>query len=76
MPFKIKYKFKEDKILYSCIVLHEQYENFKKLPSIQECNVFKNQKEDHEDYMKEMQKAINLLAKNDTSHIRKLSESA
>jgi len=39
MPFKIRYKFKEDKIFYSCIVLHEQYENFKKLPIIEECEI-------------------------------------
>lgn len=76
MVFKIQYKFKEDKKIYTCFLTFEQYMNFKKLPIIQECVVLKkNQKKDHEDYLKEMQKAINLLAKNDTSHIRNLSES-
>jgi len=77
VALKIQYKFKEDEKSYACYVTYDQYLNFKKLPIIQECNVLKkNQKEDYEDYMREMQKAINLLAKNDTSHIRKLSKNA
>ena len=72
---KIQYKFKEDEKPYTCYMTYDQYLNFRALPSIQECNVLKkNQKEDHDGYMKEMQKAINLLTKNDTSLIRKLSE--
>jgi len=73
--FKIQYKFKEDEKSHTCYVTYDQYLNFRALSIVAECNVLKkNQKEDHEDYMKEVQKAINLLAKNDTSHIRKLSK--
>ncbi|AFS82964.1 hypothetical protein [Candidatus Nitrosopumilus sediminis] len=75
MAFKVQYRFKEDDKVYTCFLTFEQYMNFKKLPIIQECIVLKkNQKADYEEYMKEMQKAINLLAKNDTSHIHNLSE--
>lgn len=75
MVFKVQYKFKDDEKSYTCYMTFDQYLNFKKLPCIQEYNVLKeNQKEDHEEYVKEMQMAINLLAKNDTSHMRKLSE--
>ena len=75
MVFKIQYRFKEDDKVYTCFVTYDQYTNFKKLPIIQECIVLKkNQKEDHDEYVKEMQKALNSAVKNDTSHVRKLSE--
>ena len=76
MAFKIKYKFKEDKKFYTCYVTYEQYLNFKALPIIKECNVIKkDQKDGLDNYLEEMQKAIDSLAKNNTSHIRTLSES-
>lgn len=74
VALKIQYKFKDDEKMYTCHMTYGQYLNFKKLPVIQECNVLKRNQEDYDDYVKEMQKAINLLAKNDTSHMRKLSE--
>ena len=64
----------DDVKLYTCFVDYEQYKNLKALPIIKECTVLKRNQKDYDDYIKEMQKAINLLAKNDTSHIRKLSE--
>ncbi len=76
MPFQIKYKFKEDKEYYICTVTYQQYKNFKKLPIVVECEVIKEDEENVEEYKNEMQKALNLAAKNDTSHIKKLSEAA
>ncbi len=74
MPFKIKYKFKEDKKFYTCIVTYQQYKNFKELPIIKECEIVKEESENIEEYKYEMQKAINLAVKNNGTHIRKLSE--
>jgi Nitrosopumilus output domain 1 len=74
MPFKIRYKFKEDKEFYTCIVTHEQFKNFKKLPIVKECEIIKNDEQNIEEYKNEMQEALNLAAKNDTSHIRLLSQ--
>jgi len=74
VPFKIKYKFKEDKKFYTCIVTHEQFKNFKKLPIVKECEIIKNDEKNIEKYKNEMQDALNLAAKNDTTHIRTLSE--
>jgi len=50
--------------------------NLKKLPIVKECEIIKEEKENLEEYKNEVQEAINLVAKNDTSHIRKLSELA
>ena len=74
MPFKIRYKFKEDKEFYTCTVTHEQFKNFKKLPIVKECEIIKDDEKNVEEYMNEMQEALNLAAKNDTSHIRLLSQ--
>ena len=74
MPFKIRYKFKEDKEYYTCVVTYAQFKEFKKLPIVKECEIIKEEKENLEEYKNEVQEAINLVAKNDTSHIRKLSE--
>ena len=73
-PFEIQYKFKEDSKFYSCIVTYEQYRNFKQLPIIEECEIVSNNQENIESYQTEMQKALDLAIKNDTSHIRKLSD--
>ncbi len=71
--FKIKYKFKDEYDYYSCKVNYAQYRNFKKLSTIQECEIIKTYDDDIE-LEQEMQKALNLAVQNDTSHIRKLSE--
>ena len=74
MPFKIQYTFKEDSKSYTCILTYEQYKNFKELPIIKDCKIIKNDAENIEDYKNEMQEAINLAAKNDITHIQKLSQ--
>ncbi len=65
----------EDKKFYTCYVTHEQYKDFKELPIVKECMIVKRNQENYEKYLEEMQNALNLAAKNDTSHIKKLSES-
>ncbi len=74
MLVKIKYKFKEDKKFYTCILTYEQYKNFRELPIIKECKAIKEAKKISEGYQNEMQEALDQAAKNDTSHIRELSE--
>ncbi len=74
MAFKIIYQFKDDQENFTCTVTHEQYRNFKNLPSISKCEIIKEDQENIEAYKDEMQNALNLAAANDTSHIRKLSE--
>ncbi|NQV39669.1 MAG: response regulator [Nitrosopumilus sp.] len=74
MPFKIQYAFKDDPNSYTCVLTYDQYKNFKKLPVIQECKIIKNDDENTESYKQEMQVALNLAAKNDISHIQKLSQ--
>jgi CheY-like chemotaxis protein len=74
MPFKIQYSFKDDVKSYTCLLTFDQYQNFKNLPVIQECKILKNNEDDVESYKQEMQKALNLAAQNDISHIQKLSQ--
>jgi len=74
VPFKILYSFSGEEQQYTCQVTYEQYKNFKKLPSLKECKIITENQEDVEEYKNEMQEALNLAAKNDTSHIKKLSE--
>jgi len=74
MLVKIKYKFKEDEKFYTCILTYEQYKNFRELPIVKECKAIKEAEKRFEGYQDEMQEALNLAAKNDTSHIKKLSE--
>lgn len=74
MPFLIKYKFKDDVNYYECAVTYEQYKKFKKLPIVQECEIKKDNEQNIEDYKNEMQEALNLAAKNNTSHMKKLSK--
>jgi len=76
MPVKIRYKFKEDKKFYTCTVTYGQFQDFKELPIVKECEVIKVGKEDFDEIKNEMQEALNLAAQNDTSHIRKLSKIA
>jgi len=76
MPFKIQYIFKDDPKSYTCILTYDQYKNFKELPILQECKIIKNDEKNVEAYKNEMQEALNLAAKNDVSHIQKLSQLA
>ena len=76
MPFKIQYIFKDDPKSYTCILTYDQYKNFKELPVLQECKIIKNDEKNVEAYKNEMQEALNLAAKNDVSHIQKLSQLA
>ena len=50
MLVKIKYKFKEDKKDYTCVLTYEQYKNFRKLPIIKECKAIKESEKISEDY--------------------------
>ena len=72
-PFEIQYKFKDDINSYLCTVTYPQYRNLKVLPVIEECKIV-NTKKNIKAYQDEMQKALDLVVQNDTSHIRKLSE--
>jgi len=74
MPFKIQYSFKDDSQSYTCLLTFDQYKNFKKLPAIADCKILKNEESNIESYKEEMQEALNLAAKNDVSHIQKLSQ--
>ena len=74
MPFKIQYTFKEDSKSYTCILTYDQYKNFKELPIVKDCKIIKNNEENIEAYKNKMQEALNLAAKNDISHIQKLSQ--
>ena len=76
MPFKIQYVFKDDPKSYTCILTYDQYKNFKELPVLQECRIIKNDEKNVEAYKNEMQEALDLAAKNDVSHIQKLSQLA
>ncbi|MGY5147863.1 MAG: response regulator [Candidatus Nitrosopumilus sp. bin_7KS] len=74
MPFRIQYSFKDDPNSYTCIMTHDQYKNFKDLPVLQESKILKNDEDNVEAYKQEMQKALNLAAENDLTHIQKLSQ--
>lgn len=74
MPFQIMYKFEEDQESYTCKVTHEQFKNFKKLSIVKECQIIKKDENNMKEYKNEVQKALNLAVKNETSHIHKLSE--
>ena len=74
MPFKVQYSFNDDPKSYTCVMTHDQYKNFKELPILQECKILKNDEENIESYKQEMEKALNLAAKNDLTHIQKLSQ--
>lgn len=72
-PFEIQYKFLNDIETYSCSVTYAQYRNLMQLPIVQECKIV-DTKTDSKINSDEMQKAVDLIVHNDTSHIRKLSE--
>jgi two-component system chemotaxis response regulator CheY len=74
MPFKIQYVFKNDPKSYTCVMTNDQYKNFKGLPVLQEYKILKNDEKNIEAYEQEMQKALNLAAENDLTHIQKLSQ--
>ncbi|MCV0431842.1 response regulator [Nitrosopumilus sp.] len=72
-PFEIQYRFKDDINFYACTVTYPQYRNLKQLPVIEECKIVST-KNNIQAYQDEMQRALDLVVQNDTSHIRKLSE--
>ena len=74
MPFKIQYSFKDDATSYTCLLTFDQYKNFKNLPIIQECKILQNNEDDVQLYKEEMEKALNMAAQNDITHIQKLSQ--
>ena len=74
MPFKIQYKFQDEANIHYCIVSYEQYRNFCALPIIQECKIIKGNQASTKKNLDEIQNALNMAFKQDTSHIRKLSE--
>ena len=74
MPFQIIYRLIGEEKSYTCHVTYEQYRNLKKLPGVKDCSVPKRNQKDWEGYEKEMQNALDLAVKNDTSHIRKMSK--
>ena len=72
MPFKIKYKFKDDENFHTCVVSYPEFQNFRELPIVQECEIIKTNKKNIQAYENDVQETINLISKNDTSHIQKL----
>jgi hypothetical protein len=64
----------EEKERQTCLLTYDQYINFRQLPIVQECIIIKRNQENIENYKEEMQKAINFATENNTTHIRKLSE--
>lgn len=76
MPFKIQYKFQDDANVYHCVVSYEQYQNFRALPIIQECLIIKGNQTTTKENLDEIQQALDMAYKKDTSHIRKLSENS
>ncbi len=74
MPFKIQYKFEDDPKIHYCVVTYEQYQNFCELPVIQDCKIVKENQTNTKKNLDEIQRALDLAYKKDTSHIRKLSE--
>jgi len=65
----------EDRKFYTCYASYDQYKNLKKLSIIRECKIIKRNQEIYEKHIEEMQTALSLAVKNDTSYIKKLSES-
>lgn len=74
MPFKIQYKFQDDAQTHYCVVSYTQYQNFCALPIIQECKIIKGNQTNTKKNLDEIQNALDMACKNNTSHIRKLSE--
>ncbi len=74
MPFKIQYKFKDDQKINTCTVSYQQYRNFCELPIIQECTIVKKNQKTTKKNLEQIERALDLAFKNQTSHIRNLSE--
>jgi len=73
LPFKIKYRFKDNSKYYNCIMTYAQYQNFKNLPVIAECKITNKNEVSKQEQLDEMQEALNMAFKDDVSHIKKLS---
>lgn len=69
---KIQYRFKNDSMLYSCLMTFEQYKNFKELPTILECFVVANNDESKTS-PDVMQEALDKAIDNDIGPVRDLS---
>jgi len=68
------YKFEDEATIHHCVVSYEQYQNFRALPIIQECSIIKGNQTTTKQSLVEIQNALDMAYKKDTSHIRKLSE--
>ena len=73
MPFIIRYKFKDDDQFYEVAVTYAQFKQFRKLPIVKECEIVSEDETNLENYKNDLQDALNQAAKNDTTHIKKLS---
>ena len=74
MPIRIRYKIKEDPNYYSCVVTYGQFQDLGESAQIEECSMVEIVDENFHEIQNKTQKAIDLAIKNDTSHIRKLSQ--
>ena len=74
ITYLVKYKFQEDTKFHTCTQTYEQFKSFRNLPIVNVCRIIKKNVKNSEDQKHEMQKALNLAAKNDISGIQKLSE--
>ncbi|WP_299292144.1 response regulator [Nitrosopumilus sp.] len=68
---KIQYRFRNDSMLYSCLMTFDQYKNFKELPTILECTVVSNA--DSEISSDEMQEALDKALDDDIGPVKDLS---
>ena len=74
ITYLVKYKFQEDTEFHTCTQTYEQFKSFRNLPIVNVCRIIKKNVKNSEGQKHEMQKALNLAAKNDISGIQKLSE--
>jgi crotonobetainyl-CoA:carnitine CoA-transferase CaiB-like acyl-CoA transferase len=74
MPFKIRYKFRDDPKINICVVSYQQYRNFCELPIIQDCTIVKKNQKTTKKNLDQIERALELAFKNQTNHIRNLSE--
>lgn len=70
----VRFRFKDNEKIFRAAMTKKQYDNFKILPTIEECDIVEKlgieiPKEKEEELRKRLQVAL----KNDTSHVKKLS---
>ena len=73
MTLMIQYNFTDDLRYFTCYMSYVQYLAFRQLSIIHECKVLKRNQTGYMNYVKEMQIAIDALAKNDKTLLGKLS---